>query len=838
MKNVIKIISIVVAFVATAVLTFIFTNKKIEVKITNMTEATLPVVSFETEGGTRYNYLHGYTCDVDTNEIRDLVTAIPENMRLKLIIDKYNADVKQISYEIKSLDNNNLYENTSINNYDEHNGQISCELNIKNLIEKEKEYLLIVNIKTANFESVCYYTRITYQPGINLDSKLDFAKEFTENTLDSEKLNTIKTYIEPNSSHDNTNFGKINIHASLKQFGFDELLIEGHNSMYLSLKELDGNNATVNVAYNLNISDFKVTSTLLVEDSYVLTETPTRMYLMDFEREANQVFDPDNAIMPSSRVYLGISSEFTTEKMCNSSGKHTAFVRNNELWMYGNDTKQLKGIFTFREREGDNVREGYNKHGIKIIDIDSKGNMRFAVYGYMNRGAHEGALGISVYSYKAETNTVDEIIFIASDSGYDVISAEFGELIYVNKNGTLYMLYDDTLYSLEASGKECVKVVENLKEDSYIISPDMSVFTYLKQDNSMEVIKLEDFSKYTIDAAPGDKLALIGYLGEDWAYGMAKASDISMMPDGTMVFPMYRIVIIDKNYNLVKNYSIDGTYVSDTTISGKRLLLDRVIKREDGIYVATDDDQLMSRDENVVTEKLLDTVVSTQTRKKELYISLPVKVESLDKFEYGYSDEVAYGNSYVVNIEAKENEDFFAYGKSNFEGKYENVSDAIINAYNSYGKALDAKLNTIYVTRSKSNAYALDAFRGNKVSESDSLAEALRIVLEYNAMEVDVKSELQANNAIEIMDKNLFAKAYNIKGPTLDCVLYYVYKNTPVIAKIGVEHYVVITGYTKTNVTYFDPVSGQNKTIDRDDFEYNANKFDNTYIIYIRRDVL
>ena len=105
-------------------------------------------------------------------------------------------------------------------------------------------------------------------------------------------------------------------------------------------------------------------------------------------------------------------------------------------------------------------------------------------------------------------------------------------------------------------------------------------------------------------------------------------------------------------------------------------------------------------------------------------------------------------------------------------------------------------------------------------------------------MEVDVKSELQANNAIEIMDKNLFAKAYNIKGPTLDCVLYYVYKNTPVIAKIGVEHYVVITGYTKTNVTYFDPVSGQNKTIDRDDFEYNANKFDNTYIIYIRRDVL
>ena len=39
----------------------------------------------------------------------------------------------------------------------------------------------------------------------------------------------------------------------------------------------------------------------------------------------------------------------------------------------------------------------YDQHAIKIISMDKDGNTTFAVYGYMNRGEHEGEVGAAIY---------------------------------------------------------------------------------------------------------------------------------------------------------------------------------------------------------------------------------------------------------------------------------------------------------------------------------------------------------------------------------------------------------------------------------------------------------
>ena len=59
----------------------------------------------------------------------------------------------------------------------------------------------------------------------------------------------------------------------------------------------------------------------------------------------------------------------------------------------------------------ENVRNTYNNYGINMISMDDDGNMIFAVYGYMNRGAHEGKLGISLCSYDAAEQEVTELVF-------------------------------------------------------------------------------------------------------------------------------------------------------------------------------------------------------------------------------------------------------------------------------------------------------------------------------------------------------------------------------------------------------------------------------------------
>lgn len=67
-------------------------------------------------------------------------------------------------------------------------------------------------------------------------------------------------------------------------------------------------------------------------------------------------------------------------------------------------------IFDFSQSDNGDLREDYEEHAVRILDINSDGDVRFIVYGYMNRGIHEGRTGISVFTYDASENMTDEII--------------------------------------------------------------------------------------------------------------------------------------------------------------------------------------------------------------------------------------------------------------------------------------------------------------------------------------------------------------------------------------------------------------------------------------------
>ena len=45
------------------------------------------------------------------------------------------------------------------------------------------------------------------------------------------------------------------------------------------------------------------------------------------------------------------------------------------------------------------------------MNMDESGNMDFVVYGYMNRGSHEGECGISLYHYDRDLGQAREQIF-------------------------------------------------------------------------------------------------------------------------------------------------------------------------------------------------------------------------------------------------------------------------------------------------------------------------------------------------------------------------------------------------------------------------------------------
>lgn len=94
--------------------------------------------------------------------------------------------------------------------------------------------------------------------------------------------------------------------------------------------------------------------------------------------------------------------------------------------------------------------------------MDEAGSVDYIVYGYMNRGIHEGEVGIAVYHYDSLANTDEELVFIPSDKSYEVMKSELGQLMYVNEGGELFLMLDGCVYGIDLNTLSVRELVTNL----------------------------------------------------------------------------------------------------------------------------------------------------------------------------------------------------------------------------------------------------------------------------------------------------------------------------------------------------------------------------------------
>ena len=80
--------------------------------------------------------------------------------------------------------------------------------------------------------------------------------------------------------------------------------------------------------------------------------------------------------------------------------------------------------------------------------------MAFSVYGYMNRGSHEGECGLAFYRYRRQDNAISEVFFVPSDKPYQVMKEEIGTLSYVGNNDLFYLMFGNSIYAIDFSGEE------------------------------------------------------------------------------------------------------------------------------------------------------------------------------------------------------------------------------------------------------------------------------------------------------------------------------------------------------------------------------------------------
>ncbi|MBR2186779.1 MAG: hypothetical protein IJ857_05535, partial [Lachnospiraceae bacterium] len=106
-----------------------------------MEEATLPVVEILADGRP-INRMFGVKSKMEPNMLRGTLTPLNEDRSLNIHIRKFGNNLREVAYEVRSLDASRLIEDTEILDYREEKEDMEATLHIKDLIEDGREYIL------------------------------------------------------------------------------------------------------------------------------------------------------------------------------------------------------------------------------------------------------------------------------------------------------------------------------------------------------------------------------------------------------------------------------------------------------------------------------------------------------------------------------------------------------------------------------------------------------------------------------------------------------------------------------------------------------------------------
>lgn len=826
-------------FMLTAVATFV--SMEFEQKIpsaTTMSSASLPTVCMKTDEGMEYNLLYGFTTDIDATLNYGNLTLVNQSKKLQVKIHTYNENVTNIAYKIRDLKNNSLIENTQIDDFTVSDGDIDAVFNIKNLIDSNVEYALQIVLTTDKHEEINYYTRIITGGNYDIQSKFDFVLDFNACTFDEDRLPEIKEYLETSKAGDNSNYGSVNINSSLSQVGWGDLKPYVESAIIPTLIAVKDDVALISLNYRIGAPNaYASNDSYNVNEFYRIRKTNNGFYLLNYEREASQIFDAKNDLTSSSKINLGINADSNVEVKASEDGNYTYFVNQGSLWCYNNISQTFTRVFSFAAEDGDSVRENNLAHRIDIIEVDNA-NVTFSVTGYMNRGEHEGKVGVSLCEYQYDINDVVERLFIPFDMPYEFILENVGQVCYVNGD-KFYVLIDETLFSVDLISKEIMTEVDNLKEGTYVVSEAGDAIAYSmsgdKYNNSK--IRILNMSKGTdkiIEADEGDTLMPLGYIQSDCIYGTAHKSDLLFREDGSSVFAMYKLGIMDEDYNIIKSYEEAGIYVSDAIVEGMRVTLSRLIKDEDG-YSTTTIDQLINKNENVSVNEVYTETIATESRKQELFIGLMTKINDLS-VTFRTAGSVVYKDDTLLELEDEFtwNGRYYIYGEGRFIGSETRLEIAIDKAFDTFGDVINSEAKQMW-TRVKSTEYYIEGLESSGTSEENSLVYSVAMLCAYAGGDISVSEYMAAgHNAVETLSQISGITGINLSGITMEKALSYVGKGYPVIARTGADTYVVITGYSSKEVTYVDVAAGKTVSVQQADANKLFSAGGNIYVTYIK----
>jgi len=789
---------------------------------TMMAEATFPLVTIKTDENS-INLLHGYSTNLAANMLRESVTPLNLENTFQVVIDQEKYDIKKLNYEVREFAENSLIETDSISVFEDNDNQMTAKIKIKADLEPEKEYAVKITLITSESKKMYYYQRIKIYEDAHLKEKLDFILAFHNSIMDKKTAEDIIKYLEPANSNENSTLSNVNINSSFDLVSWGNLKPVVLTEITPTVKEIYEDTASVELSYIVEAEVAEGKEQYRVAEFYRVRYSTDRMFLLNYERSMEALFDINLASTKKGELKLGITSDYEVPSITSTDKTKVAFVRNKELWFYNLEDNEITKVFSFRQENTDYIRDLYDQHDISILNMDAEGNLDFLVYGYMNRGQYEGRVAIILYRFIRAENRIEERVYIPVEESYQTLKENISERSYVNSMDVCYFYIYNNLYSYNLTTRKLSVVAGNVDKDHVVFLKDINYAAW--QENSdpklskkIYIMDMESDDIKTITADDGYSVRLMDVIDSNLIYGYVKVDDITSMMDGSILAPLSSVEIASVDKQVLKSYKKSGYYISGLEVKENIVELHRVQKVEEDnrtAYVFASEDYIMNQEKSKAQQLKVTSRVTEQAL-TEYYLTLPegFVMNSIPKVNTTVSTVISQDPTVRLPKSEQEQLYYYPYIMGGVEGAYENAADAIKVAKERIGVVLNNKHQVVWERGVKTAANTITKLENAswEPSSNNTVESCLKLLFSYQGVEESMAQlNTDSTSAYDVLKKYSEKTTIRLTGITLDDALYYVSKGIPVIAMTDISNAVIIYGYDTFNIMLIDP--SKNRTV-------------------------
>ena len=761
---------------------------------------------------TLINRMYGYAQPMQADFSRDSVTPLDTSKKLTFKVNPYDSEVKSFSYEIRTSDGSKVLENKKIKNLVKEDQYLSVDVEIGSDLRMNQEYSMQIALELDE-GTAYYYTRVVSRSQVHASDYAAFVKYFYEACLDKESADALGSYLEPQTTGAATNYSGININSSLSEISWGNLAPQLCQEGIPVIKEINETTASVVLEYQLTSqNEDEETELYDVKEFYRMKYQDTRIYLLDFQRSANQVFDGTLPVYEDDGIILGVRDK-NVEYMMNDAATVIAFVQEGDLWSYSPGNEKVNKVFSFRKLKDGDFRDSRTQHDIKIVRVTDEGDIDFVLYGYMNRGSHEGYEGIAVYHYNRDKNVAEERAFIPVSESFEFLKKDLEKLSYVNEKNELFLILAKNLYRINIEENSSEILEKGIKNANFVSSDNNDHAAWLVSEGdekgNIKEIDFDTCKTRLIAPQKGQRLRTVGFMNEDLIYGMLNKEDILTDEEGHKSVGIRILRIEDFEGNVKKEYRKDGLYITDISVGNTLIEFELSAKSGETSYVAQKKDTIMNNKKaaaNTVKIELISAsrtgvrvkLVFNTTKQTDSPLAMYAKVSSSDRKDI------------VLDTQIPQEIAYYVYGQGGLDGIYIDPAKAVLRADTLGGVVLN-----------RTQQYVWE--RGNKKTKMQIDTEGIPEIV------------LQGTYDIKTLKKSLkkTGTVIDLSGCSLDSVLYEISAQRPVIAKTGADTSVVIVGYDEYNTWLYDPVKKETYPYGMNDSTDLFQKAGNVFITYI-----